>query len=64
MKADNIFAYFSGASTHGICPTPLIKLNSDPGMSSQVSRTKSGGVDPSSEPAIPSVGNRKPEVGV
>ena len=29
MKADNIFAYFSGASTHGICPTPLIKLNCD-----------------------------------
>ena len=63
MKSDKIVAYVSGASIHGICPTPLIKLNCDPGMSSQVSRTRSAGVDPSSEPAIPSVGNRKPEVG-
>ena len=40
------------------------KLNCDPGMRSQVSRTKSGGVEPSSEPAIPIVGNRKLDVGV
>ena len=64
MKSDKILAYFSGASTQGICPTPLIKLNCDPGMRSQVSRTKSGGVEPSSEPAIPIVGNRKLDVGV
>ena len=64
MKSDKIWEYFFGASTHGMCPTPLIKLNFDPGIRLQVSLTKSGGVEPSSEPAIAIVGKRKPEVGV
>jgi hypothetical protein len=64
MKSDKIVAYSFGASTHEICPTPLIKLNFDPGIRSQVSRTKSGGVERSSEPAIAIVGKRKLEVGV
>ena len=42
MKSDKIVAYSFGASTHEICPAPLIRLNFDPGIRSQVSRTKSG----------------------
>ena len=64
MKSDKILAYFLGASTHGMCPTPLIRLNFDPGIRLQVSRTKSGGVEPSSEPDIAIAGKRKLEVEV
>ena len=52
----------SGASTQGMCPAPRMSSNRAPGMLSAVSRTRSGGVEPSSEPAIASVGSRRPAV--
>jgi hypothetical protein len=49
-RLGDLEASTAGCSTQGMCPAPRISSNRLPGISAAVSRTRSGGVAPSSSP--------------